>query len=227
VAARYIAHANPTKGPPLRLYDYAASGNCYKARLLLALLHEPYERVPVDIFAGETLTDAFAHLNAARETPVLQLDDGETILQSNAILWYLGEGTAYLPDDPVGRARVVQWLSFEQEWIMRGVGSARFWMLTGRNPDAVAARQALGRQALDMLDAHLSTRPFVVADAPSIADVSLFAYTHVAPDAGIDLAGWPAVQRWIARMEDVPGFVDDYVRYPENARPGRGHSIYD
>jgi glutathione S-transferase len=210
----------------VRLYDYSASGNCYKARLLLALLDRPYERVPVDIFAGETLTAAFAQLNPARETPVLQLDDGEVIVQSNAILWYLGDGTAYLPGDALGRAQVTQWLHFEQEWIMRGVGATRFWVLTGRNPELVDARRDDGRRALGMLDAHLARRDFVVGGAPSIADVSLFAYTHVAPDAGLDLAAWPAVQRWIARIEGLPRFVDDYVPYPDNARPGHGRSIY-
>jgi glutathione S-transferase len=198
----------------------------HKARLLLALLGRPCERVAVDIFDGHTLTAEFAQLNPARETPVLELDDGEVILQSNAILWYLGEGTAYLPDDALGRARVTQWLHFEQEWIMRGVGATRFWVLTERNPELVDARRADGRRALDMLDAHLAPRDFAVGDAPSIADVSLFAYTHVAPDAGLDLAAWPAIQRWIARIEALPGFMDDYVPYPDNARPGNGRSIY-
>jgi glutathione S-transferase len=99
----------------MRLYDYTASGNRYKARLLLALLSRPCERVPVDIFAGETLTDEYGRLNPARETPVLGLEADEVIVQSNAVLWYLGEGTAYLPTDALGRARVVQWLDFEQE----------------------------------------------------------------------------------------------------------------
>ncbi len=97
----------------LRLYDYAASGNCYKVRLLLALLRQPYERVPVDIFAGETLTDEYARLNPLRETPVLELASGELVAQSNAILWYLAEGTPYLPPTRLGRAHTVQWLSFE------------------------------------------------------------------------------------------------------------------
>src|SRR6266496_6166443 len=119
----------------VRLYDYPASGNCYKARLLLALLKQPYERVPVDIFAGDTLTPEFGRLNPARETPILELDDGEVIVQSNALLWYLtGEGSEYLPAGSLDQARVVQWLHFEQEWIVRGVGAARFLMLTGRNP---------------------------------------------------------------------------------------------
>lgn len=210
----------------MRLHDYPASGNCYKVRLLLALLDRPYERVVVDIFDGDTLTDAYAELNPARETPVLELDDGTAISQSNAILWYLAEGTPFLPSDPLGRAQVVQWLSFEQERIMSGVGSARFRVLTGREPDVVAARFALGRQGLEILDAHLAERSFVVGDRLSIADVSVFAYTHVAPDAGYDLDDYPNVASWLERVAAEPGFVDDLVPYPPNASAVAGRSIY-
>ena len=213
--------------PRLRLYDYSASGNCYKVRLLLALLDRPYERVPTDIFAGETLTEEFGRLNPARETPVLELESGEVIVQSNAILWYLAEGTEFLPAEALARARTLQWMHFEQERIVSGIGAARFFTLTRRNPALIDARVALGRSSLDLLDVHVRDREFVVGDAPSIADLSLFAYTHVAPDAGIDLNGWPAVQSWISRIEALPRFIDDYVRYPDNARPGSGRSIYD
>jgi glutathione S-transferase len=211
----------------VRLYDYSASGNCYKARLLLALLDRPYERVPIDIFAGETLTPEFGALNPARETPVLELEDGEVIVQSNAILWYLGEGTDYLPDDALGRACVVQWLTFEQEWIMGGAGSARFLVITGRFPEIAQDRLARGRRGLKLLARHLEDRAFVVGDAPTIADLSLFAYTHVAPDAGLELSEWPAIERWIERIEGLPGYMNDFEPYPENARPGASRSIYD
>src|SRR5438552_4519811 len=143
----------------MRLHDYAASGNCYKARLLLALLDERYERVPVDIFGGDTLTPEFGRLNPLRETPVLELDSGETIAQSNAILWYIAEGTSYLPDDRLGRARVVQWLSFEQERVMPGLGGTRFRRATGRaalDPATDAARFETGLGALRILDDHLT-----------------------------------------------------------------------
>lgn len=213
----------------MRLYDYAASGNCYKVRLLLALLDLPYERVPIDIFAGDTLTPAFASLNPVRETPVLELDSGETISQSNAILWYLAEGTAYLPGDWLDRAHVVQWLSFEQERIMSGIGGARFRRLTGRaalDPAADAARFETGLAALRVLDAHLANRRFLVGESCSIADLSAFAYTHVADDAGFGLAGFPAVGAWLERERDLPGFMDDQELYPQNARPGEGRSIY-
>ncbi len=211
----------------MRLHDYAASGNCYKVRLLLALLDRPLERVSVDIFAGDTLGPAFGRLNPARETPVLELDDGSALVQSAAILWFLAEGTALLPEDPLERAQVVRWLQFEQEWMMPGVGAARFYTLTGRNPDVVPARVGRGRTALDMLEAALAGRHWIVGERPSIADLALFAYAHVAPDAGIDLEPWPGVQAWIGRIEALPGFMDDYVPYPPNARPGAGRSIYD
>jgi glutathione S-transferase len=208
----------------MRLYDYAASGNCFKVRLLLGLLGRAYERVPVDIFAGETLTDAYFAVNPLRETPVLELEGGERIAQSNAILWYLAEGTPFLPADRLGRALVAQWLAFEQERIMAGLGGPRFRMLTGRDLTGVEARLETGRGALAVLDAHLEDRAWVVGERPTIADLSLFAYISVAPDAGVDLP--PRVVAWVERVRALPGFVDDFVTYPANARPGAGASIY-
>ncbi len=211
----------------MRLYDYAASGNCYKPRLLLALLGREYERVPVDIFAGDTLTDEYAKLNPARETPVLELDDGRLLTQSNAILWYLAEGTEFLPGDPFERGQVAQWLFFEQERVMPGIGGARFRIVTGRDPQLVPARLELGRSALQILEEHLAGRSYLVGDGCSIADVANFAYTHVAEDAGFKLADYPAVEAWLERLSALPGFVDDLVPYPANARPGASRSIYD
>ena len=207
----------------MRLHDFDASGNCFKVRLLLALLDEPYERVPVDLFAGDTLTDAYAAINPAREVPALELDDGEVLVQSNAILWYLAEGTPFLPGDRLGRARVAQWLAFEQEWIMRGIAGARFRLITGR--PGGEERLPLARQALDLLAAGLADRDWLVGAAPSIADVSNFAYAHVAGDIGLELP--PPVASWVARVQALPGFVGDLVPYPEHARPGASRSIYD
>ncbi len=208
----------------MRLYDYAASGNCYKARLLIALTGREVERVPVDIFAGDTLTDAFAALNPLRETPVLELDSGEVVAQSNAILWYLAEGTPFMPDSALDRARAVQWLSFEQERVMAGVGGARFRILTGRQPDVVPAKLELGREALAVLDAHLAANEYLLGERISVADVSVFAYAHAAPDAGLELP--PNVQRWIGAIESQPGFLNDFVPYPPNASELAGRSIY-
>jgi glutathione S-transferase len=207
----------------VRLYDYPASGNCYKVRLLLALLGRDYERVNVDIFGGDTLTDAYAAINPLRETPVLELDSGERIAQSPAILWYVAEGTPFLPDERVARAHVLQWLAFEQERVMGGIGGTRFRRLTGR-PE-VPGRLALGEQALATLDAHLADRDWLVGDRCTIADVAVYGYGHVAGDAGFSHG--PHVVAWMERLRALPGFIADLVPYPENARAGAGRSIYD
>lgn len=212
------------------LYDYAASANCLKVRLLIGLLGLPHERVDVDIFAGDTLTDAYAVLNPLRETPVLVTADGEAVAQSNAILWLLAEGTPYLPDDAVGRARVLQWMFLEQERVMPGIGGPRFRLVTGRataDDPGIAARLELGRETLALLDAHLATRGWLVGDAPTIADLSVYAYAHLAEEAGIALEPYPAFRAWVDRVEALPGFANDLAPYPPNARPGASRSIYD
>jgi glutathione S-transferase len=213
----------------MRLYDYAASANCYKARLLLAQLERPYERVPIDIFGGDTLTDEFAEKNPARSTPVLETDDGRYLQESNAILWYLAEGTPFLAEDDFDRAHVLKWLIVEQTDVMPGIGGLRFRLLTGRwapdDPPAVQ-RRALGRGALELLEEHLAGRTFLVAERYTIADISVYAYTHTAPEAGFDLDEFPAVSRWLRRVEAQPGFMNDLAPYPANARPGAGTSMY-
>jgi glutathione S-transferase len=206
----------------MRLYDYPASANCYKVRLLLALLGRPYERVPTDIFAGDTLTDAYGALNPLRETPVLELDDGTAIAQSPAILWFLAEGTPFLPDERVGRAQVLQWLAFEQERVMGGIGGPRFRHLTGRPP--LPGRLEVGAGALAVLDAELARRPWLVGDRCTIADLAVFGYGHRAGDVGLEPG--PQVRAWRDRLRALPGFVDDLTPYGENARPGAGRSIY-
>jgi glutathione S-transferase len=211
----------------MRLHDYAASGNCFKVRLLLSLLDQPYERVPVDIFAGDTLTADYAALNPARETPVLELDDGTALPESGAILWYLAEGTAYLPDDRLERARVLQWLSFEGIVLTAPVAGVRFRIMTGRTNDQTPAMLERGREALAALEAHLQGRDWVATAAPTIADIALFGYTHVADDAGFDLAAHPAICSWLERVRALPGYANDLIPYPPNARPGAGRSIYD
>ena len=211
----------------MRLYDYAPSANCYKPRLLLALLERDYERVPIDIFAGDTLTDAYVAVNPARETPALELDDRTVLTQSNAILWFLAEGTTFLPQDSLERGQVVQWLFFEQERVMVGIGGARFRILTGRAPELIPARLELGESALTMLEAHLEGRSFLVGDSCSIADLSNFAYAHVAQDAGFRLTDYPSVSGWLERVRALPRFIDDLAPYPDNARAGASRSIYD
>jgi glutathione S-transferase len=214
----------------LRLYDYAASCNCLKVRTLLGHLDRAYERIPVDIFAGETLTDEFAAKNPLRTTPVLETEGGRFLPESNAILWYLADGTEYLPVDPFERAQVLRWLVLEQTDVVPAIGGLRFRLVTGRlAPDDADAlrRRALGEEVLAMLDCELGRGDFLVGVRYSIADVSVYSYTHAARDAGYDLDAYPAVHAWIERVERQPGFVNDLQPYPENARPGRGRSIYD
>jgi glutathione S-transferase len=212
----------------MRLHDYPASANCYKVRLLLAQLGIDYERVYVDIFDGDTLTDEFARLNPARMTPVLETDDGP-LPESNAILVHLAEGTELLPDDPAARAQVMRWLFYEQAEVIPGIAGLRFRLLTGRldpGSRAAEARHASGAAVLEVLDGHLRTRPFFAGERYSIADISLYAYVHVAGDAGFDLAAYPAVRDWIERVEATPGHMNDLQPYPPNAQLGVSRSIY-
>jgi glutathione S-transferase len=190
----------------------------------------PYERVAVDIFAGETLTDAYAAINPARETPVLELDDGRVLPESAAILAFLAEGTAFLPEDRFDRARVLRWLVYEQAAVVPAIGGLRFRLLTGRlapgAPEA-ARRRAAGLEVLQLLDRQLAAGPFLVGGRATIADVATYGYVHVAGEAGYDLEQFPAVAAWRARLAAQPGHVDDLEPYPPNARPGAGRSIYD
>ena len=209
----------------LRLYDYVASANCYKARLALAQLGREYERVPVDIFAGDTTSAAYREKNPAGRTPVLELDTGETIAESNAILLYLGEGTPLVPEPLLERARVWQWLFFEQNLFEPNVGTARFWRLTGRDslrPDVFAARVESARAALETLDAGLGGRAFLLGERYTVADLSLYAYAHVAHEAGIDTRPYEAVRAWLTRVEETAGFMNDLEPYPPNASAGAG-----
>ena len=213
----------------LRLHDYAASCNCYKVRLLLALLKRPYERVPVDIFAGETLTDAYARMNPARSTPVLEVVPGRFLPESNAILLYLAEGTSFLPTDKMERAQVVRWLLYEQTDVVPGVGGLRFRLQTGRlEPDDADAihRRTAGEEVLAVLDHHLAQRKFFVAGQYTIADIGIYGYTHVAHEAGYEMNRYPAVRAWLKRVAAQPGHIDDLAPYPPNARPGAGRSVY-
>jgi glutathione S-transferase len=213
----------------MRLHDYPASGNCYKVRLLLAQLGLEYERVHVEIFDGGTLTDEFGALNPTRMTPVLELDDGEPLVESNAILIYLAEGTELLPDDRIERALVMRWLFYEQAEIVPSIGSLRVRLaaavLPPDHPAAQRMREA-GARCLDVLEGHLSERNFLVGERYTIADLGVYAYVHVAGEATLDLAEYPAVSAWIERVEATPGFVDDLRPIPPDTRFGAGRSIY-
>ena len=213
----------------MRLHDYPSSGNCYKVRLALAQLGIPYERVDVDIFDGGTLTDEFGALNPARTTPVLETDGGDVLVESNAILVYLAEGTELLPDDPIERARALRWLFYEQAEIVPSIGSLRVRLAAGViDPSSSAAKRftASGTAALRLLEDHLRERDFLVGGRYTLADLCIYAYVHVAPEAGFDLAEYPAVSAWIERVEATPGHVDDLVPIPPDTRLGVGRSIY-
>jgi glutathione S-transferase len=214
----------------MRLYDYSASGNCYKVRLLLAQLGREYERVPVDIFGGDTLTDEYEAVNPARETPVLEIEPGRYLPQSAAILLYLADGTPFLPDDALGRAEVVRWLVYEQTDVVPAAGGLRFRLQTGRlDPDSTGAvrRRAAGESVLALLEQHLAANDFFAAGRYTIADIALYSYLHVAGEAGYELDRYPALSGWLARVAAQPGHMNDLEPYPANAHLGAGRSIYD
>src|SRR5438046_4084906 len=192
----------------MRLYDYSASCNCYKVRLLLAQLGRAYERVPVDIFAGETLTDEYAAMNPARTTPVLETDDGRFLPESNAILFYLALGTPFLSDEPFERAEVVHWLVYEQTDVIPTMGGLRFRLLVGRlepdDPDAVRRKKG-ALEVLKLLDGHLAARDFFVGGRYTIADIAIYGYTHRAHEAGIDLEPYANLRAGFERVEQQPG----------------------
>jgi glutathione S-transferase len=213
----------------MRLYDYDASCNCYKVRLLLANLGREYERVPVDIFAGETLTEEFAAINPARTVPVLETDEGY-LPESNAILVYLASGTPLLPDDPFELAQVVRWLIYEQTDVVFMIGGLRFRLQVGRwtQDDPEAQRRRVGAlEVLRLLEGHLAERDFLVGGRYTIADIAVYGYSHRAEEAGLDLEPYPNVRAWFERVESQPGYMEDVEPYPPNAAPGAGRSIYD
>jgi glutathione S-transferase len=214
----------------LRLHDYSASGNCYKVRLLLAQLELPYERVPVDIFGGDTLTEEYARLNPARQTPVLERDGTEPLAESGAILVHLAEGTDLLPRDAHERAQALKWLFFEQTEVIQGIAGLRFRLVTQRiRPDGREAlwRRTVGEAALDLLNDRLGKGDWLAGAGYSIADISLFAYVHVANEAGFELSDYAHVREWITRVEGTPGYMNDLEPYPPNSMAGQSRSIYD
>jgi glutathione S-transferase len=199
----------------LILHEYAASGNCYKIRLLLAHLGLPYARREYDILKGESRTPEFlSTINSNGRTPVLQ--DGDAFLpESNAIIWYLAEGTRFLPADKLGRAQVLQWLFFEQYNHEPNIATLRFWLTYGGGMEklndwqraTLPLKKAGGDAALGVMEEHLAKHDWFVGGAYSIADIALYAYTHVADGGGFDLAPYSAINRWLARVAGQPGHV--------------------
>jgi glutathione S-transferase len=193
------------------LYDSAVSGNCYKVRQLFAHLGIEYERREVDVIDRSGRLELLGALNPALRVPTLVFDDGRSMGESDAIMFYFAEGTPYLPEDRFERAQVLQWLFFEQYSHEPNIAVARFWVIAGITPsdaDAEAKRRG-GTAALEAMEAHLGedSREYLVGDRYSIADIALYAYTHVAPEAGFALDSYPAITAWLERVAAQPGHV--------------------
>jgi glutathione S-transferase len=194
----------------VKLYDFLESGNGYKVRLLLTQLGIPFERIELDITRGESRTEAFLARNPNGRIPTLELEDGTCLAESNAIQWYLAEGTSLLPKTEIERARVLQWLFFEQYSHEPFIAVVRFWIHQGLDSgreDEIADKRSRGYEALAVMEVHLSSRDFFVADHYSIADIALYAYTHVAHEGGFDLSPYPAVGLWLERVRSQPAHI--------------------
>ena len=196
------------------LHEYALSGNCYKIRLTLAHLGLPYERREYDILKGETRTPEFLNnVNSNGRTPVLQVGD-RFLPESNAAVWYLAEGTKLVPGDRWDRADMLRWMFFEQYNHEPNIATMRFWKAfvgednwTELQHRLAPVKREAGDAALKLMDEHLDGRRFFVGDALSIADIALYAYTHVAPDGGFDLKAYPNVMAWCEAVQLQPGHV--------------------
>jgi glutathione S-transferase len=191
------------------LYNSQVSGNCYKVRLLFAHLGIEYDRHELDVIDRSNRPEVLGGLNPALRVPTLVLDDGRSLGESNAIIFFFADGTDYLPEDRFERAQVLQWLFFEQYSHEPNIAVARFWRIAGIDPPAadLEAKQRGGTAALKALEGHLGDRQFLVADRYSIADIALFAYTHVAPEGGFELEPYPAIRAWLERVASHPGHV--------------------
>ena len=192
------------------LYESRVSGNCYKVRLVLAHLGLAYERHELDVVDRSNRAEVIGDLNPALRVPTLVLDDGRPLAESGAIMWYFAEGTPLVPEDRYARAQVLQWLFFEQYSHEPYVAVARFWVSFAGGPpsqEELEARQRGGYAALDAMERHLDGREFLVGKGLTLADVALYAYTHVAGEGGFELDGYPAIGAWLRRVAAAPGHV--------------------
>jgi glutathione S-transferase len=192
------------------LYNSAVSGNCYKVRLLFAHLGLSYETREVDVVERSGREQLLGELNPALRVPTLVLDDGRALAESNAILVYFSEGTSYLPDDRFERAQVMQWMFFEQYSHEPNLAVARFLVSISDRPvpqEYVAGLRKAGYKALDAMERHLSSHDYLVAERYTIADIALYAYTHVAEEGGFELESYPAIRAWLERVGAQPGHV--------------------
>lgn len=188
----------------ITLYDYLPSQNAWKVRQLLHHLDIPYRTEIVSIFEGHGQHPAFLQVNPWGAVPAIRLDDGRVLSESNAILWFLSDDSAYRPAGAFDAAKVMQWLSFEADYVQTSVGSLRYWSLTGklatRAPDMIEGKLATAQRALAILDTQLKDQPFICGQDYTIADISLFAYAHRADEAGIATAHLPSFEAWVARI---------------------------
>ena len=195
----------------LRLYDDPISGNGYKVRLVLTQLGIPFEYVALDIMKSETRTPAFLAKNPNGRIPTLRLADGTHLAESCAIIWYLADGTKLAPTDRLARAQTLQWMFFEQYSHEPYVAVARFWKhlptMSEEQQRQLPDKMKRGYAALDVMEKHLATRQFFVAETYGLADIALYAYTHVAPEGGFDLAPYPAIRAWIKRVAAQPNHI--------------------
>jgi glutathione S-transferase len=191
------------------LYDNPISGNCFKVRLLFSLLGIEYERREVDVIDRSDRAEVLGALNPGLRVPTLVLDDGRPLAESDAILVYFAEGTEYLPADRYARAQVLQWMFFEQYSHEPNIAVLRFWAEAGIEGEAleVAAKLEGGYRALEGMERHLAGREFFVGDGATVADLALYAYTHVAHEGGFEMDRFEAIGAWLARIRALPGYV--------------------
>jgi glutathione S-transferase len=198
----------------VRLHDYLPSGNGYKVRLLLTQLGTPIERIEYDITRGETRTPEFLeNVNANGRVPVLETEEGKLLPESNAILFYLAGGTPFLPDDRLGKTRVLQWMFFEQYSHEPNIAVARAWLhvfnteMTEERRAMLETKRELGYDVLGVMEKHLEGNDYFVGGRYSIADIALYAYTHVAGEGGFHLDGYPAILAWLDRISSQPEYI--------------------
>lgn len=193
-----------------KLYEYSPSGNCYKIRLLLTQIGITFQRIEIDIIKRESRTTDFLLKNPNGRIPVLEIESGKFLFESNAIMFYLSEETEFFPSDKFERAQVMQWLFFEQYSHEPFIATSRFWYMTGKADEykeALQQKQAAGYAALGVMEQHLQNHAFFVGDRYTIADIGLFAYTHVAGEGGFDLTKFPAIETWIDRVKNQTRYI--------------------
>ncbi|MEB3341206.1 glutathione S-transferase family protein [Okeania sp.] len=195
----------------LKLYEFSSSGNCYKIRLLLTQLEIPFTRIEIDITKGESRTPEFLQKNPNGRIPVLEIEPNTFLSESNAIIFYLSAGTKFFPTNKWEQAQVMQWLFFEQYSHEPYIATSRYWIsILGKAEEyktQIKQKQLGGYAALNVMEKHLEKHQFFVGDRYSIADICLFAYTHVADEGGFDLSQFPALQNWIEKVKNQPLYV--------------------